>query len=112
VRVFPNEREKEILRAYATGLSAQETAEALGSTLGEVTATVCVAGVSREGPLPPRSRAWGDQRMTDDIVAAYRAGDSTYQIAARTGFSPRTIRRCLERAGVPRRPGADRLNRS
>lgn len=44
-----------------------------------------------------------DPRLVDDVVAAYRAGESGYSLAARYGVSDNTIYGLLRRAGVARR---------
>jgi DNA invertase Pin-like site-specific DNA recombinase len=93
----------ETVRLYQSGLSILEVAEQTGRSRGSVQRYLHQAGVEvRPRAKPLKLSSLQQERVCED----YRAGLSMAAIAGRFGVGVETVRRVLQREGVPPRPAA------
>jgi uncharacterized protein (DUF433 family) len=99
-------RETEVAEAYRAGASVRQLAQKYGVSAVTVCRALDRAGQPRR---PAGRRDSGVIGREQEIAAAYKAGATIAELAARFDCSVKPIRDALERAGVTRRaPGRGR----
>jgi hypothetical protein len=95
----------DLLGHYANPVRHQIREITLILALTQVESPVGNTTLHEATSCPKRVRRLRDEQVAA-LVAAYQAGDSTYDLARRYGIRRETVTRHLERAGVPRREAA------
>lgn len=97
----------ELASLYRSGLSLAGISHMVDLTSGGVRARLIKHGVTMRAKNTGMAPGNKSAVPTADIVARYRSGQSTNQIARAVGLAGKTIIDRLKRAGEPRRTRAD-----
>ena len=94
----------DILRNYS---NSQGSEKPVLSLISDATKVKTPNGNRNKKSLQPRVRRLSDQEA-EELVEAYREGDSVYALGRRFGIHRRTVSEHLKRAGVPTRSVKER----